>query len=60
MFRRLMILMAALAVAAAGWSLPAQAAPVSGSATLDIVFQPPGRISTNVVQESRARLTRSW
>jgi hypothetical protein len=40
MFRRLMILMAALAVAAAGWSLPAQAAPVSGSATLDIVFQP--------------------
>jgi hypothetical protein len=42
MFRRLMILMAALAVAAAGWSLPAQAAPVSGSATLDIVFQPAG------------------
>jgi len=40
MFRRLMILMAALAVAAAGWSLPAQAAPVSGSATLDIVFTP--------------------
>jgi hypothetical protein len=40
MFRRLMILMAALAVAAAGWSLPAQAAPVSGSATLDIVFRP--------------------
>jgi hypothetical protein len=35
-----MILMAALAVAAAGWSLPAQAAPVSGSATLDIVFKP--------------------
>jgi hypothetical protein len=35
-----MILMAALAVAAAGWSLPAHAAPVSGSATLDIVFQP--------------------
>jgi hypothetical protein len=35
-----MILMAALAVAAAGWSLPAQAAPVSGSATLDIVFTP--------------------
>jgi len=27
-------------VAAAGWSLPAQAAPVSGSATLDIVFTP--------------------
>jgi hypothetical protein len=40
MFRRLMILMAALAVAAAGWSLPAQAAPVSGSATLEIVFTP--------------------
>jgi hypothetical protein len=37
-----MILMAALAVAAAGWSLPAHAAPVSGSATLDIVFQPAG------------------
>jgi hypothetical protein len=32
--------MAALAVAAAGWSLPAQAAPVSGSATLEIVFTP--------------------
>jgi len=27
-------------VAAAGWSLPAQAAPVSGSTTLDIVFTP--------------------
>jgi hypothetical protein len=40
MFRRIMILMAALAVAAAGWSLPAQAAPVSGSATLEIVFTP--------------------
>jgi hypothetical protein len=38
MFRRLMVLVAALAVAAAGWS--AQAAPVSGSATLDIVFRP--------------------
>ncbi len=39
MFRRLTILMAALAVAAvAGWS--AQAAPVSGSVTLDIVFTP--------------------
>jgi hypothetical protein len=32
--------MAVLAVAAAGWSLPAQAAPVSGSATLEIVFVP--------------------
>jgi hypothetical protein len=40
MFRRLAILMAVLAVAAAGWSLPAQAAPVSGSATLEIVFVP--------------------
>lgn len=40
MFRRLMTILAALAVAAVGWSLPAQAAPVSGSATLDIVFQP--------------------
>ncbi|MCL6641932.1 MAG: hypothetical protein K6T71_01220 [Candidatus Bipolaricaulota bacterium] len=40
MFRRLMALTAALAVAAAGWSLPTQAAPVSGSATLDIVFRP--------------------
>lgn len=40
MFRRLMVICAALAVAAAGWSLPTQAAPVSGSATLDIVFQP--------------------
>jgi hypothetical protein len=40
MFRRLMTIVAALAVAAAGWSLPAQAAPVSGSATLDIVFRP--------------------
>jgi len=40
MFRRLMTIAAALAVAAAGWSLPAQAAPVSGSATLDIVFTP--------------------
>jgi len=38
MFRRLMVILAALAVAAAGWS--AQAAPVSGSATLDIVFRP--------------------
>ncbi len=38
MFRRLMTIVAALAVAAAGWS--AQAAPVSGSATLDIVFRP--------------------
>jgi len=33
-----MVILAALAVAAAGWS--AQAAPVSGSATLDIVFRP--------------------
>ncbi len=40
MFRRLMTIVAVLAVAAAGWSLPAQAAPVSGSATLDIVFRP--------------------
>lgn len=40
MFRRLMVILAALAVAAAGWSLPTHAAPVSGSATLDIVFQP--------------------
>lgn len=40
MFRRLMVILAALAVTAAGWSLPAHAAPVSGSATLDIVFQP--------------------
>jgi hypothetical protein len=40
MFRRLMTIVAALAVAAAGWSLPTQAAPVSGSATLDIVFRP--------------------
>ncbi len=40
MFRRLMTIVAALAVAAAVWSLPAQAAPVSGSATLDIVFFP--------------------
>lgn len=40
MFRRLMVICAALAVAAAGWSLPTQAAPVSGSATLDIVFTP--------------------
>jgi hypothetical protein len=38
MFRRLMTIVAVLAVAAAGWS--AQAAPVSGSATLDIVFRP--------------------
>jgi hypothetical protein len=35
-----MTIVAALAVAAAGWSLPTQAAPVSGSATLDIVFMP--------------------
>ncbi len=40
MFRRLMTILAALAVAAAGWSLPTQAAPVSGSAVLDIVFFP--------------------
>jgi hypothetical protein len=40
MFRRLMTIVAALAVAAAAWSLPTQAAPVSGSATLDIVFRP--------------------
>lgn len=40
MFRRLMAICAALAVAAAGWSLPTHAAPVSGSATLDIVFTP--------------------
>ncbi len=40
MFRRLMVILAALAVTAAGWSLPAHAAPVSGSATLDIVFTP--------------------
>ncbi|MFN4218354.1 MAG: hypothetical protein ACK4HB_03630 [Candidatus Bipolaricaulia bacterium] len=40
MFRRLMVILAALAVAAAGWSIPTHAAPVSGSATLDIVFQP--------------------
>ena len=40
MFRRLMVILAALAVTAAGWSLPAHAAPVSGSATLDIVFAP--------------------
>ena len=40
MFRRLMVILAALAVAAAGWSLPTHAAPVSGSATLDIVFRP--------------------
>lgn len=40
MFRRLMTICAALAVAAAGWSLPTHAAPVSGSATLDIVFEP--------------------
>ncbi|MCX8104231.1 MAG: hypothetical protein N3E42_07450, partial [Candidatus Bipolaricaulota bacterium] len=38
MFRRFMVILAALAVA--GWSLPAYAAPVSGSATLDIVFTP--------------------
>lgn len=42
MFRRLMVILAALAVTAAGWSLPAHAAPVSGSATLDIVFAPAG------------------
>jgi hypothetical protein len=35
-----MVICAALAVAAAGWSLPTHAAPVSGSATLDIVFTP--------------------
>jgi len=38
MFRRLLIVLTALVVA--GGSLPAQAAPVSGSATLDIVFEP--------------------
>jgi len=40
MFRRLLATIAALAVVAAGWSLPAAAAPVSGSVTLDIVFTP--------------------
>jgi hypothetical protein len=35
-----MTIFAALAVAAVGWSLPTQAAPVSGSAVLDIVFTP--------------------
>ncbi len=40
MFRRLMTICAALAVAAVGWSLPTHAAPVSGSAVLDIVFYP--------------------
>ena len=47
MFRRLMTILAALAVAAAGWSLPTQAAPVSGSATLDIVFRPALAYSQN-------------
>ncbi|MCX8102999.1 MAG: hypothetical protein N3E42_00940 [Candidatus Bipolaricaulota bacterium] len=40
MFRRLLAILATLAVVAAGWSLPAAAAPVSGSVTLDIVFLP--------------------
>ena len=40
MFRRLLAILAALAVVGAGWSLPAAAAPVSGSVTLDIVFTP--------------------
>jgi hypothetical protein len=41
MFRRFLVLtIAALAAVGAAWSLPAQAAPVSGSATLDIVFYP--------------------
>jgi hypothetical protein len=47
MFRRLMTIVAALAVAAAGWSLPTQAAPVSGSATLDIVFMPAWNYNCN-------------
>jgi len=47
MFRRLMVICAALAVAAAGWSLPTHAAPVSGSATLDIVFTPEGFYDCN-------------
>ncbi|MCS7274525.1 MAG: hypothetical protein NZ610_03850 [Candidatus Bipolaricaulota bacterium] len=40
MFRRLLTLIAVLAVACTGWSWTAHAAPVSGSALVEIVFIP--------------------
>lgn len=40
MFRRLLTLIAVLAVACAGWSWTAHAAPVSGSALIEVVFIP--------------------
>lgn len=49
MFRRLMTLIAALALVGAGWSLPAQAVPISGSATLDIVFHPQNYIKIDKI-----------
>jgi hypothetical protein len=51
-----MTICAALAVAAVGWSLPTHAAPVSGSAVLDIVFEPALQYSSSGTKIDKIRV----